>query len=379
MRLLIPFLALAGSLQAAYIPIQGGLTPGRFESHQNAFVFQAASPLTAATHKYAWILRAPKADAIDRVRIKFGAITKGATTALKVSVQGVDATNGDPDGVIAAFRVIPNGDLVADTMVATGLLTSDGTDIGTKKTTTVSERIAIVAEFETFEALDSVVINAIVSSSRQNPDYFDYVNNFQAAWVPGNTSLPILVLEYAAAPVNPAMPSIVPWSGFGTETFNSGSAPNVFGVRFQFPVKCKIGFAYIFSDIDGDATLELYTAAGVTTVATLDKDVQAHTLSQTSPLPFTAEIEIEANTEYVLALKPRTVTNVSLIFMDVPYAAALDQYGPGKNFVMASATNPTTTASFTATLTRQPMLVPVITAIDVPAGGGGTRSYATVQ
>lgn len=113
------------------------------------------SVMDADGEKVAFILKAPRAGTINNIAFNMTAFTQ-CTNGLKVSIQGV-GTN-EPDGTPTHYRVVPNTDMGADTTIVTGLMTDDGTDTGNKKTLTAGEVFAVVIEFNSFAASDSLSI-----------------------------------------------------------------------------------------------------------------------------------------------------------------------------------------------------------------------------
>lgn len=330
--------------------------------------------LDAATDKAAAVVEAPKAGTLGKVRLRFGAVPaiNGAST-IKVSFQGVDPATGNPDGVDVAFRLIAAGSVVANTSVLTGLITSDGTDGGTKLTVTRGQRFAIVVMYGTFTAGDQVNINnQFASGTRQSPNYYTYpVSDLTGTWGKG-TNFISLSVEYDDGSYAYWLGSVYPVAVSSTVTYNNTSNPDEIGVQFQWPTPKKIGGAWLGIDADGDFEVVIYNGTAGTVLYTSDKDIRSGTVAQTGLVRFTAEYEIAANTTYVLAIKPTTATSIILSFLDVAVVGEMDQLGAGgQTWMYATAKDPTTKSNFTTTTTRRPMIGLVFTAEDDGASAGG--------
>lgn len=321
----------------------------------------------------AFVFRAPKTGTLAKVRIRFGTVSIGANTDLLVSFQDVAVANGDPDGTADQYRVIPTAAIVTDTTVLSGLITSNGADGGTKRSVTKGDLVACVIGYNTFNASDSVIIGAIRYAAGGSPTLYGFPDLYTASWSKQSQICNTVSVEYddgtyAYAPgLWPAV------SATGTVAYGNTATPDAIGLKFRFPGPVKIGGCWIGMDADGDFLVRLYTSSGVTTVATVDKDTRCAVGSMTGFLLFTAEQTLAANTDYVLAIEPSSATNDTLAYIDVAAAAELDQLGGGQNFHYATAKDPATTADFTATTTRRPMIGLLVTALDdgVQTGGGG--------
>jgi len=323
----------------------------------NAVHLAGGTTLDAEAERYAVIFRAPKAGTLGKVRIRFGTVSVGATTTLRVSWQTVDPTTGVPDETDDQFRVIPNVSLVGSTSVLTGLITTDGTDGGTKRTVTRGETLALVVKYETFNASDSVAVVTSAIGTRQGRNHFDYIaSNTTGSYVKQGAFLAVASLQYddgTYAESVGVLPVIVP----GTTVYSNTSTPDEIGLRFQLSYPSSLCAAWLGVDADGDFDLVLYDGVGGTVVASVDKDFRHPTVGMTGFLGFSsADTTLAANTAYILALRPTSATNITLSHVDVAEAAELNQWGGGTQFMYATAKDPTTTANFTTTATRLPMI-----------------------
>ena len=326
--------------------------------------------IDAATEQFAVIFQAPKAGTLAKVRWRFGTVARDAATVLRVSFQNVSLANGDPDGAVDQYRAIAAGDIVSDTVKQSGLITSDGTDGGVKRTVTRGELLACVFDYTTFVAGDSIVFQAVTLGVRQGPSLFCYPDAYAGTWAKSYSGS-MLSLEYDDGTYAQMIAVFPAFAASTTVSFKSDSATNVIGLKFRFPFPFKLGGCWLGVDLDGNADIVLYDAAGSTTLASLDKDVRSQASGQTTFSLFTAEYTGVKATDYVLAVKPTTTTALSLGYIDVTAAAELDQMGGGQAFHYATASTPATYADFTPTTTRRPMIGLLVTALDDGAGGGG--------
>jgi hypothetical protein len=154
-------------------------------------------------------------------------------------------------------------------------------------------------------------------------------------------------------------------------TFNSGTAPDERALYFQLPFPCKIaGVDMGLGAFSGNAEVILYDSDGTTALATvtLDKDIGRGGTVGLGRVLFGTPVTLSANTNYRIALKPTSASNVVLydyIFGDAANLGAMDG---GTNFHLSTQTN---AGGWTETTTRRPVMSLLLSAFDDGVGGGG--------
>lgn len=350
----------------ALVAVPGGLWIPDYQfwagAASSAFV---AALLDAAADRVGVVFRVPKTGNLSKIKVRIGTVPAlGGTTTLTVGIQDVDLATGNPDDVFNQSATVPNASIVANTTVTVTL--------GAVEAVTKGQLRAVVIQYGTFNTGDQVNINRTMSgSTRQFFHHFGYAVENLAGTYTKVGNVPSISLEYDDGSYA-YIPECYPVMVNGTVAFNSGSINEKIGLKFQVPFPCKIGGAWLGIDSDGDFDLIFYDAAGSTNLGSWDTDVRISAVGQTSGLLFNSEVTLVATTNYVLAVVPTSVTNVTLHFLDVAVAAELDQRPGGQNFHYAVANAPTTVTDFTATTTRVPMIGLLVTAVDdgVSAGGG---------
>ena len=324
--------------------------------------------LDAAAEKCAFIVRAPKAGILHKVRFRTATVTTGDT--LKVSFQDVDMTTGDPDGTPDQFRtiVVANGDDNAS--LVTGILSSDGTDTGTKRTVAMGELLAVVIEFDSFVA---GVLN-IATQNTVNPPGTSagcYTDHFTAAWAKNVSSVPRLALEYSDGTYE-AMPYVdAAVAGVALETINSGTTPDEIALLFQVPFLCKVAGIWGFLDLDGDADVVLYDTDGATPLesVSLDTNVRIGATAGVFHAFWDTEVTLAKDVTYRLSYKPTSVTNTSLFVGSYTAAAVLDSVSGGQECHYTSRVD---AGAWTPDTTKRPLMGLILSALDdgVSTGGG---------
>src|SRR5574341_1236927 len=184
-----------GSLYLPRIP-RGGLN---FIADVGA---TAAHTLSASGAKMGCIFWPAIADTIDLIGFRTGTVTTGDT--LKVSVQDLLTTADDVDEVIDAFRTIVIADGDDNVYKETGLITSDGTDTGTKKSVSPSSPLGVVFEFDAFVAgnLQLLALDGATRTTDMNSAYITIKSG--GTWSTPVNEQPYIVVKYTSGIVQEA-------------------------------------------------------------------------------------------------------------------------------------------------------------------------------
>lgn len=332
----------------------------------------AGITIDASGEKAAFIFRVPKTGTLDKAEIKINAVT--SAQAIKLSFQDVDTTTGFPDGTADQYRVIASGSVSAAWMVP-GLMTSDGTDGGSKRSVTRGDLLALVIEFDsTAGNLDVAGTNS--TTYLLNTDF--YTAQFTAAWAKLTNRSPVFALKYNDGtyafvggdnfPISGALPL--------TTTYNSGSTPDERGIMFQFPFKCAVGGAWFVADVDNVADLVLYDSDGSTPLATcsLDPDVRGTTSGSPSFARFASDITLSAGTNYRLVLKPTSGSSIGIREFTINAAAIMDSFEGGQSIHHTSRTD---AGAWTQDTSRRAFMGLLVTQLSDDVGAGGTTIAGT--
>lgn len=333
-----------------------------------------AKVIDASAEKVAFIFNVPKTGTLNGIGFRLGTVTTGDT--LKASFQDVDATTGNPDGTADQFRtvVIAGTDddkwIDVDSSPSLGLMTSDGTDTGTKRSVTRDDLLSIVIEFNSFVAGNMEIQTLGGNSAADNTHYVDH---FTAAWAKDANASPIFALKYSDG-TYAYISGCFPAKDSNVVGVNTGSTPDEVALYFQVPFSCKVNGAAIGVDLDEAADVVLYDSDGTTVLASksLDADLRANTIRVPHECQLT-ETTLLANTNYRLAIKPTTVTNISVPFIDVAAQAIFDQMSGGQNMHWSQRTD---AGAWSQTTTRRPWMAIRISALDDGTGSAAAPAQA---
>lgn len=338
------------------------------------YTFNAAAPafhttnatIDASTEKHAFIIEIPKTGTLDGIECGFRTVSINAASVVRVSFQTVDAATGDPDGTQDEYRDLAT-DPATDTWHSTiGLITSDGTDTGTKRSVTAGDLMAIVFEFQTFTAADSVVVASVNAQASQISVQLPYQSLNTGTWAK-TAAFPAIVLKYNDATVE-VPTGCIPASALNVNTFNSSSTPSQRGLKFAIPFTASLTHVMAHIDLDGDVEFVLYNAAGTTlATAALDKDIRTVVSGHMHRFRFASAYTLVAGTTYYLLAKPTTVTNLSIYDFDAASAGNI------ANYISATwhYTTCSTPGTYSDTTTKVPFIYPGFCGFDDGASSGG--------
>ena len=355
----------------ALTAIPGGLwipLPPIYSVAAPTFNISSLLTIDASAEKAAFMFQVPKTGTLDKIEFRTGAVTFGGGSVLRASFQDIDLATGFPDGTQDQFRDVTG--VAANTWTVPGLMTSDGTDTGTKRSVTVGGLLAVVIEYATFTAGDTVTwAQHQVQSTTGILPAFPTPALFTAAWAMNTAGYPSMALKYNDGSYAYIVDPLSPILTFNTRTFNSTSTPDERGMIFQFAGPVAVGGAWFRADLDAAADLVLYDSDGSTALQTvsLDSDLRSGTAGLNQFVRF-ADTNLTASTNYRLILKPTSASSVSLYDYDVSAAAHLDVCAGGQNF---HSTTRTDAGAWTQTTTNRPWMGLLVTKIDNGAGGGG--------
>jgi hypothetical protein len=300
---------------------------------------------------------------------------------VKFSFQDVDGSTGTPDGTPDQYRVKTGASITAG-WVEPGLITSDGTDTGTKRSVTKGQLLALVMEWDstkTGEIDPHGIMNYSTSGSQGGGLPYGMTHN-GTSWSKANSGhYPSFALKYDDGTYASIAPLGLPISaGVSSRNFASNSTPDERGLYFSFPTGVKIDGGWIHLDLNASSPVDmvLYDTDGTTVLAsmTLDPDVVVTNDPQFRRFLFSSEITLVAGAFYRLVMKPTSTTSSVMYEISVTSAAVMDAMPGGANFHLTTRTD---AGAWTQTATSRPWMGVRVVAISVgysaPVAGGAGR------
>lgn len=296
----------------------------------------------------------PKSGTLDKFEFRLGAVTQAPSNGLKCSFQDLvqTSTPSTADGTPDQYRVVTTG-LTANTWVAPGLMTSDGTDTGTKRTVTQGQQMALKIEFESFNASDSLAISFTNNTNAASGlSYGCYPYNITAAGAAMHTRM-IVVLKYADGSYASVGGDFFPYSALNSHTMNTGTTPDEIGNVIVLPTGILASGLYAQMIPLGNFDLVLYDASN-SVLANLSHDLDTKVAGATAAgvgRYFTSNMELAAGT-YRVVVKPTSATSLTFYSGDVNAAAIMAAMPLG---TACYYTQRTDAGSFSDTTTRRAM------------------------
>jgi hypothetical protein len=322
--------------------------------------------LDAANEYCGMVLRAPKAGTIKKVLFLTGTVTTGAT--LDVTIEGVSATTGGPDGTpltdgtTTCVVADPDDDVQKTATFATGPTVTEGQLIAVK-----------IAN----PAASAGTLNINANTSSLASVYLPY--SFTALTALSKVrNAPLIGLEYSDGSYA-FHPNVLPVLSFTSETFNSGTTPDEIGLKFSLPFPYRVrGVWWIATQIGSSSVVvTLYDSDGSTVLesVTVDTEQVQTTSAGLKYLYFTAKYDLDASTSYRATLTNSSGSNVTFGGFEISAAAQMDAFECGQNF---HRTERTDSGAWTDTTTKRPWMGLLVSAFDDGASvGGGTTIAGT--
>lgn len=333
--------------------------------------------ITQSTIPYlAMIVRVPKSGTLDRFEWRTANVTNDPDNGVRCSFQDIDATTGVPDGGVDQYRIIPSG-IASNTWQNPGSITDDGTAGGVKRSVTKDDIIACVLDLAGGVSGDTVGISILSTTTNTNKGLHTYyaTANTTPTWTKQNVGL-CMALVYDDGSIATFQDGIVwPASSISTVTFNSGSTPDEYAIRFQIPFQLRASGLWLRGDFDNDADIILYDAGdSVIGSFSIDKDLQRAAVSGMHIRRFSSDVTISANTTYRIAVKPGA-SSINIHTITVPSNDYLAAVGGGVEWYLSTRTNDGSWTDNDAAWMPGGLFV---NGIEVGAGSSGGGSFTFV-
>lgn len=263
---------------------------------------------------------------INKIGFPTGAITSAGGSIIRVSLQNISLTAGppgQPDGTQDQYRDANLNTYTANSWFLTGLVTSDGTDTGSKRTVSHGEKIAVVIEYDSGGRLgaDSLIVSSALALNTST--HQGQVSLYTTSWATQSVIPPCLFecSDGTFATLQVAFP----FKSRTTTTFNSGSTPDEYGLKFVAPFSGKaegIWTTLYFPAGSSDVDLVLYeSGTEIASVAIDANTAQSTANARITVVMFSTAQSITSGNEYIIAVRPTTANSVQVQQFDVDSAA----------------------------------------------------------
>lgn len=312
-----------------------------------------------------------KSGTIDKIVFFTGTLAgSSGSFDIEVRLETVDTSTGLPTGTLWAATT--NGTVnvlaTADNTWQTITLTASATVVR-------GQYIAVIAKVTAVNGAATTMAMVRFADTQMHAMY-GVENLTGAGWAKQATSLTYCISPIFNDGTFSSTPSFFLVPAVNTRTFNSGSSPNKRALKFQVAAPMRLTGFWVWMDLDADCIIKLYAADGTTVLAqkTVSSNIDNTTAAWIYTYLFDANevspgyYDLVANTNYYLSVEPSSGTDISVYDIDYPSNAYLGSWGGGINWV--SATN--TGGTWTATTTNRPFIGLIFNGVDdgVSTGGG---------
>lgn len=310
--------------------------------------------LDATGKRVALIFRVEKAGQIEGVEFLPGTdLAINAASVIRVSLQNVGAT-GEPDGTQDEYRDMLGSSLDDALWKDSGIISSDGTDTGTKRSVSRGNLIAVVFEYQTFTAADVFSVNEARANGPKTVGMPEgpYTGTYDGAtWTLNADNASAIGLRYADGTFAYLGLGAVPVLANVPINLNEGSLPDdEVGVVFRLTVEATLRAvrANVLQSAVGpiDWQFRVYNDAdtqlgqsGITPAAAWGNSNAWGGVYR----PLTTDVYIEANRWYRATLRALTgaISNdrITLERVQVSAIAHFDAYSGGRDYYSTRRTN----------------------------------------
>lgn len=335
------------------------------------------------TSRIAFTFFAPVSGTLETFEFFMGG-TFDPDTTLLVSFQSLDSDDL-PDASYDAFRVIRLGDY-GGTWINPGLITSDGTDTGAKRTVTRGERLACVIEFDSGTFGDLITFPSLAinddTARRSVGGALVYDSSWHRHKVVGCAALKYQEFPSTAGALAGQeyvyMPELLPLNTIAGTPLNTGTTPDEVGLEFAFPAPVRVGGASfcLSTTVDGvEFDCVLYDqASNVLDTVPMKMHTDLFPANGYSywTARFSQDFFVPANEQYKVTVKPSSASSVKLLELSFADSVILsDVFGyrdTGNNEHLWIHVERTNGGEWTQS-TLLPLISLNITGVDMQTGG----------
>jgi hypothetical protein len=353
-----------------------------YPSHRGAPDFGNIT-LDAAEEFFCVVMMVEDTGTLNKITWRTGTITAGTSFVLKVSVETVAATVGQPVATSNATKTLyatgaESADITSLTSntiyhtainSTTGITVTAGDYIAVTFRLTAVNGASILINFDQYSTLETL------TEGRSNRNYYG-ASYLSSTW----TIYPytqFIALEYSDGfhPCTYLMPPV----GIASESWSSSSNPDRRGIKFKFPVKCRLAGALIRVDADVDIDVILYGSDEYTVATgfpiTITNTKRAVDRAGDFYIPFPTKPEINADTFYRLVLLPKSTTNIMLKLStpgDDGSFLGIDQFTEQRNVIYTTINGAPSSGDHTWTDTNvKTQINLIIDGIEASTGAAG--------
>lgn len=309
-----------------------------------------AVTIDAAGEKAAFIFQAPQTGSITGCMIRLNAVTTGGNFDFRLET--VSGTDGNPTGILAGTNT--------NVTVAMSVAGAYEGTFTSPYSATRGELLAVVIVCGSPGAVQ-------VMSGRSSPSAnFPYTSHYTTSWAKSsNNNVLCLAIEYSGVYVKLGWSSC---SSTVTVNVNTGSVIDEYANRINFPFACRfVGFHSIMTAgaTGRDYQFTLYSSGG-SNLASISPDpdiIQSIAAIRAVTYFVSTPVDLAANTDYYVALKPLTAGNITIVYQEYSTDYLKEATDFGEYFMYATRAD---SGAWSTNNGRILEVYPLISGIDFP-------------
>lgn len=359
-----------------------------YPSRISAFPSSAGSFTLDAAEEFAvMVFKVPKSGTLNKIGWRSAAITPGTSFVLKISLETVAETIGQPVATTNATKTLyaSNAESADITNLNSNTVYFTAINGTTGIAVTAGDLVAVTFRLTAVNGASITVVNA------QFHNYYTLAMNqyggefYFATYLGGSWALieqmPMISLEYSDGFCPHFF--LQPPCSQTPNAWGSNDTPDRRGIKIKYPFKCRLSGCILILEADSDVDIILYDSDEYTVMSgfpvTISTSKRRSSGRAIHSIIFPVKPEIEANTFYRLVVVPKGTTDINLLYStlsdDGSYTGA-SQTLEGDNIAYTYRNGDPSGAdhAWTDSVNDRPYISVLIDGIEASSGGGISRS-----
>lgn len=356
-----------------------------YPSRISAFPSSVGSFTLDAAEEFAvMVFKVPKSGTLNKIGWRTAAITEGTSFVLKISVETVAETIGQPVATSNATKTLYAAGAESEDITSLSANTIYFTAINGTTGVSVSAGDYISVTFR----LTAVNGASVTITNAQHNNFYtlglaQYTNDFYVAAYLGSSwtlweQIPMISLEYSDGFCPHFF--LQPPCSQTTNTWGSNDTPDRRGIKIKYPFKCRLSGCLLILDADSDVDIILYDSDEYTVMSgfpiTISTSKRRLNNRSIHCVIFPIKPELTADTFYRLVVVPKGTTDIFLLYStlsdDGSYTGA-SQTLEGDNIAYTYRNGDPSGAdhAWTDSVNDRPYISVLIDGIEASSGGSG--------
>lgn len=327
--------------------------------------------ITTANDRHAVAFYAPQDGDIEQIHIQMGSLINAQD--LHIAIQDVD-TEFKPDGTDDEFVVLPLASLTANTLIASGPITSDGTGGGTRRTVSKGDKLVVVFKFDGTIGDVDFISGVAPGAAGMIPNTW-ISSNAGSTWSTKD-HMPNFAIEYVTDGIVYSQDMYPVQSVSTSSSFNTGTSPDEQAMKFRIPFNGRVKGAFVWGSVTTALEYSIENAGGSVLAGPASVHADASATGQKRYVEWPTPVELTIDTDYYLIWTPNTASSKTHKYFNLNAAAIRAALPAG---ITSSYNTRTSLGAWSEDTTKTCPFGLAFDQLDDGAGGGGGGSCALVN